>query len=110
MEMDQEVVKSKLDSIIRMRAVQGFSPSEALNFIFALKTIIRKTIAKEIRDDRLEPDLLVFESKIDVLCLMSFDIYNACREKIYDMKANEVRNRTYRAFERANLVADGSVE
>ena len=28
---------------------------------------------------------------------MAFDIYMACREKIYELKANEMRNWTYRA-------------
>ena len=108
--MNPEIVKSGLDPIIRMRAVQDFSPSEALSFIFSLKVIIRKMMAKELQEDEFARALLAFESKIDTLSLMSFDIYNACREKIYDLKANEVRNRTYRAFKRANLVADSSVE
>ena len=108
--MDHEVLKSFIDPIIRMRAVQGFSPSEAVSFIFSLKAVIRKMYAKKIQEDEFARALLAFESKIDTLSLISFDIYNACREKIYDIKANEVRNRTYRAFKRANLVADSSVE
>jgi hypothetical protein len=28
----------------------------------------------------------------------------ACREKIYELKANETRNRTFKAFERAGLI------
>jgi len=39
-----------------------------------------------------------------------FDIYMMCREKIYELKANEVRNRTYRAFKRANLITENSPE
>ena len=110
MGMDHEVLKSFIDPIIRMRAVQGFSPSEAVSFIFSLKAVIRKMYAKKIQEDEFARALLAFESKIDTLSLISFDIYNACREKIYDIKANEVRNRAYRAFKRANLVADSSVE
>jgi hypothetical protein len=29
-----------------------------------------------------------------------------CREKIYELKANEMKNRTFRAFERAGLVSE----
>jgi hypothetical protein len=29
----------------------------------------------------------------------------ACREKIYELKANEARDRTFRAFERAGLIS-----
>jgi len=52
--------------------------------------------------------LLEFESKIDQLCLLAFDLYMDCKEKIYELSANETRNRTFRAFERAGLITDVS--
>jgi hypothetical protein len=50
--------------------------------------------------------LLLFESKIDDLALLSFDIYMKCREKIYELKSNEVRNMTFRLLQRANLICE----
>ncbi len=106
--MDSATVISSLDPIIRVRAIQDFSASKAVGFVFFLKKIVREQTAKEINkeDKTLQADMLLFESKIDELALIAFDIYMQCREKIYEIKANEVKNRTFHAFHRAGLVAD----
>lgn len=105
-EMDDENIISCLDPIIRIRAVQNFSPSQAVSFIFLLKKAIRENIYKEISEALLYNELLVFESRIDKLGLIAFDIYMQCREKIYELKANEIKDRTFRVFERAGLVSE----
>ncbi|MBW2228632.1 MAG: hypothetical protein JRG99_15335, partial [Deltaproteobacteria bacterium] len=61
---------------------------------------------KEVSEARLFNELLLFESKIDRLSLIAFNLYVQCREKIYELKANEMKNRTFRAFERAGLVSE----
>ena len=38
-------------------------------------------------------ELLAFESKIDELALTAFNRYVECREKVFELKANEVKNR-----------------
>jgi hypothetical protein len=104
--MDEETVASFLDPIIRIRAVQGFSPSQAVSFIFSLKQVLRETVHDEIKDGPSLKEQLQFESKIDELGLLAFNIYVECREKIYQLKANELRKRTFSAFERAGLVSE----
>ena len=44
---DKEAVKTYLDPIIRIRAVQNFTPSQAVAFVFILKTVIRENLKKE---------------------------------------------------------------
>jgi hypothetical protein len=73
---------------------------------FFLKDVIREYTQKEISEARLFNELLLFESKIDMLSLIAFNLYMQCREKIYELKANEMKNRTFRAFERAGLVSE----
>jgi hypothetical protein len=107
--MDPKTITSHLDPIIRIRAAQNFSPSQATAFILSLKKVLRKNLAKELRDGSMAAELVAFESKIDQLCLMAFDIYMQCREKIFQISANETRNRTFRAFERAGLIS-GTLE
>jgi hypothetical protein len=104
--MDSETITSHLDPIIRIRAVQNFTPSQATAFILSLKKILRENLAKELRDSRIAAEFVLFESKVDQLCLMAFDIYMQCREKVFQISANETRNRTFRAFKRAGLIAD----
>lgn len=100
-----EKISPFLDRIVRIRAIQDFSPSAAVGFVFSLKRAIREELKHEIRDNRLSHELLAFESRIDRLILLSFDIYMECREKMYDIKATEIKNRTFRLLERANLIS-----
>ena len=104
--MDPKTITSHLDPIIRIRAVQDFTPSQATAFILTLKTVLKNTFKKELQDIQVCHDFLAFESKIDQLSLMAFDLFMQCKEKIYQIRANETRNRTFRAFERAGLIAE----
>ncbi|MGB2929779.1 MAG: RsbRD N-terminal domain-containing protein [Desulfobacterales bacterium] len=109
-EMDYEIIISFLDPIIRIRAIQNFSPAQAVSFIFLLKKAIRENIKKEASEEQFFNELLLFESKIDKLALIAFNLYMQCKEKIYDLKANEMRNSTYKAFKRAGLVREMPVD
>ena len=105
---DPDAIKAYLDPIIRIRAIQDFSPSQATGFILLLKKVLRKNLANELQIAANATQLLEFESKIDQLCLLAFDLYMDCKEKIYEISANETRKRTFRAFERAGLIVDVS--
>ena len=109
-EMDYETITSFLDPIIRIRAIQNFSPAQAISFIFLLKKVIRENTKKEVPREQLFNELLLFESKIDQLVMIAFNLYMQCKEKIYDLKANEMRNTTYKAFKRAGLVREMPVD
>jgi len=37
-------------------------------------------------------------------------VYMKCREKIYEIKANEARNMTFRLLQQAKLIADNDDE
>lgn len=104
--IDVETATDSLDPVIRIRAVQAYSPSQATGFIFFLKNVIRENFRKETLEEALLEELLAFESKIDELGLIAFNLYMKCREKIYELKANEIKNRTFKAFERAGLVKE----
>ncbi|MEW6162703.1 MAG: RsbRD N-terminal domain-containing protein [Nitrospirota bacterium] len=105
-EIDYEKVSTFLDNIIRVRAVQDFTPSQAISFIFLLKKVIRDELEKEIKENGLSKELLALESRIDELALISFDIFMKCREKIYELKAMELNNQTYSLLKRAKLIID----
>jgi hypothetical protein len=105
-DVEPEAVKTYLDPIIRIRAVQDFTPSQATAFILLLKKALRDCLSDKLQDAALATELLAFESKIDQLCLMAFDIYMACKEKIYQISANDMRSQALKAFKRAGLIAD----
>lgn len=97
---------SFLDLIIRIRAVQDFTPSQAISFIFLLKKVIRAELKKELNKKGILVELLVFESKIDELAQFAFDVYMGCREKVYELKTNEIKNRYSGLLKRLNLLSE----
>jgi hypothetical protein len=88
-----------LDSIVRIRAVQDFTASQAVSFPFMLKQIIRM----EFAHDALcySDELAALEARIDELALLTFDLYMKCRERIFEIKANETKRGTF-ILERAH--------
>src|SRR5665648_255213 len=92
-EMERDQVLTCLDEIIRIRALQNFTPSQALAFIFLLKIVIRQELAEEIQKENLAAAMLDLESRIDGLALLGFDVYTKRREKIFEIKADEAKRR-----------------
>ncbi len=91
-----------VDAIIRVRAVQDFSPSSAAGIFFSLKKIVRKEFQRS-QEEYLQ-ELMDFEDKIDQLSQVAFDVYMNCREKIWELKAKEAQDRTRNLLrEKANV-------
>ena len=105
-EMERDQVLACLDEIIRIRALQNFTPSQALAFIFLLKVVIREELAEEILKENLAAELLDLESRIDGLALLGFDVYTKRREKIYEIKADEAKRRISAFMRKSGLSSD----
>lgn len=94
--------RSLLDRVIRIRAVQDFSPGDAVAFVFTLKEIIRTEIGPDLKKSKQIEQLLSLESKIDRMALFAFQVYMDCRERVYQIKANELKRMSNRIYERYN--------
>lgn len=105
-EADSKNISSFLENVIRISAIQEFTASKAMGFIFSLKKAVRDALNKEINEGSLYPELLILDERIDKIALLSFDIYMKSREKLYEIKANEVKNMTFNLLRRANLVTE----
>jgi hypothetical protein len=103
---DQKTVRALLDPIVRVRAIQNFSPSKAVAFVLVIKKIVRKYLLMDSKNSRSMKHVLEFEDRVDAMSLFAFDIYTQCREKIFDLKANEEKNRVFKAFRRAGLIKE----
>jgi len=102
-----DTVSQFLDSIVRLRAIQNFAPSEAVMFIFRLKKVVRQELGNEfLQQQGIVEELETFESCVDDLALYAFDLYVKCREKIFELKANETKNATFRLLQQARLIVD----
>jgi hypothetical protein len=105
-EMERDQILTYLDEIIRIRALQDFAPSQALAFIFLLKNVIREELAGEIKKENLAEELLDLEGRIDGLALLGFDVYSKRREKIYEIRANEMKGRVSLLLRKAGIGED----
>ncbi|MDL2270048.1 RsbRD N-terminal domain-containing protein [Desulfosarcina sp. OttesenSCG-928-A07] len=105
---DRDVMTAALDPVMRIRAVQAFSPSMATGFVFSLKQIVRQHLAAD--SGSRNKTLAELDQRIDEMALAAFDIYMACREKIYELKATESRNQFFSSLKRAGLIADSEAD
>ncbi|MBF0234517.1 MAG: RsbRD N-terminal domain-containing protein [Desulfamplus sp.] len=96
--VDQNRVENSLDPVIRIRAVQNFSASQAVAFVFELKTIVKSVLGK-LPDES-------FNYRVDLVALAAFNRFMKCRENIFLLKATEAKRRVHSAFERAGLVTE----
>lgn len=82
--MDTQALAVAVDELIRLRAVQDFTPREALRFIFDLRAAAAESGVPLPAD---------FPARVDQIALLAFDKYMACREQIFDLRARELRLR-----------------
>lgn len=92
-EVTTDEIDSALDEINKIRAVQDFNASQAVAYIFLLKTAVREELDAELSDTQVVKDLLSLESRIDGMALMAFDSFMRCREKLFEIKCKDIRRR-----------------
>lgn len=98
--LEQGVVREKveppLEAVLKLRALQDFSPSQAVAFVFTVKTLLRE----ELELDAAGWDTL--DTRVDALGLVAFDVYMQCREKVYEVRYNQLKKLNHVMLERAN--------
>jgi hypothetical protein len=93
---DLEAALPELDRLVRLRAVQDFTPGEAVGFLFLLKGILRDVLRATGGQIGGPPGLIeALEDRIDRLVLLAFDQYVACREQMAEIRVNEARRRLF---------------
>ena len=100
-DMDLARVTPVLDEIVRMRAVQDFTPGEAVGFIFLLKATLRESLGSQQLAAAGHEELAELDQRIDRLALLGFDVFVKCREKVFEIQAKQARRSVY-LLERAH--------
>jgi hypothetical protein len=94
--------RDSLDEIIRIRAVQDFSPSDGLRFVFLLKTVLREQVTDQMAATEIWPQLSRLEAAVDELAMEAFDSYTACRERLANIRHSSLQRRTHHLLELAH--------
>ena len=100
--LDRERMIPFLDRIVRIRALQKFTPSESLTFIPALKGILRKSLKNEIG----EADHRALDDAVDEVLWMAFDVFVECRERLHDIRVRDEQRRLHMLLRQANLICE----
>lgn len=109
-ELDMERAAPPLDDIVRIRAVQDFTPAGAVGFVVLLKKIVREMTKNFADGSSFFHELLQFESKLDSLTLLTFNIFSGCREQVFRNRVNEEKNKHARLLKRAKMICEVPAE
>ena len=96
--VEPDELTSALDRVIRVRAVQEFSPSAAVGFVFDLKDLLHE-VTKGAGADAAD-SLDALDDRIERLGLHAFDVYMNCREQMWSIRMQEIRNQSLGIMER----------
>jgi hypothetical protein len=100
LERNAEGVPEALESLVRIRAVQDFSPSEAVAFVFLLKRAVREVLAGAPEERPLEAALSELDARVDALALAAFETYTRCREELFEIRLRASQRRVAVLLER----------
>lgn len=88
----EEDFVAPLDQVIRIRAVQEFTPAQAVAPILELKWVLRQIFSKDKETRGLLGQLDSFDCDVDRAALVAFDIYCSCRERLYQTRIRELQS------------------
>ena len=83
-----DAASAPLERLVRIRAMQDFTPGQAVAFLLNLIPLLRESHSSDAV--RIET-----EDRIHRLALAAFDKYAACREQAHAIQLKELRRRTY---------------
>jgi len=92
---DRKEMMGPLDQVIRIRAVQDFTPSQAVAPILELKWVVKQVFTADKNTCPMLSELDLFDCDVDRLALMAFDLYVDCREQLYKNRVRELKSGRY---------------
>jgi hypothetical protein len=104
-EASGEDVQIALDAVVRLRAVQDFTPGQAVGFVFLLREALVRTLGPALAAAGPEQEREL-GARIDALALAAFDVFTACRQRLFELRANEAKARVHSLLRRAGMVED----
>ena len=91
----QEEYAEPLDQVMRIRAVQEFTPAQAVAPILELKWLVKQVLSSDKETRGLLAELDSFDCDVDRAALAAFDIYSDCREQVYAGRIRELKSGSY---------------
>lgn len=104
---DDAEARSALTDIIRIRAVQELPAARAAGFVFGLRRAIRAELPEAVSDPQWSAEWAQLDNHIDRVALAAFDIYVDCRERVFQLRVDEVKRRVSWVVDKMNQRGEG---
>ena len=87
-----EDIARTLDQVVRKRAAQVFTPSQAVIPFLELKWVIRNVLGEARHSPELIYELENFECEVERMALLAFDMFAVCREQLFNNRLREIKS------------------
>ncbi len=87
---DVAALSAYMEWIIRIRAVQDFTPSQTVSFMNSLKMVIISQLKTELSKHNVCDEWEELEVRIDSLTLLAFEIYTKMKDKMHEIRMKEL--------------------
>ncbi|MCW5203519.1 RsbRD N-terminal domain-containing protein [Desulfobulbus sp. US2] len=94
-EAEHQDFAEPLDQVIRIRAVQEFTPAQAVAPILELKWVVKQVFSADEKGRSLLSELAPFDRDVDRVTLMAFDMYMNCRDGLHQARIRELKSGSY---------------
>ncbi|BBD09035.1 RsbRD N-terminal domain-containing protein [Desulfovibrio ferrophilus] len=96
-----------IDTVVRIRTVQDYSPSEAVAILIFIKHVVREQFAKQIDAGEVPvSEVLQFESRVDTMMLVAFDIYTKCRNQLFELRLEDFKRHFSGVLRKKGITVD----
>lgn len=97
-DVDPAKVSAALTELVQLRAIQNMTPSKAVGPLTQLKSLLKQEVLsvcmKENKDskmlEKLFDEYFIVDTRIDTLFLMALDLYSGNREKVFNLRVEEI--------------------
>lgn len=91
-EADPQTFIKPVDQVVRIRAVQDFTPAQAVAPFLELKWVVKQVLSSDKGTKDLMSSLDTLDCEIDRMALTAFNIYSECREQLYRNRIRELKS------------------
>ncbi len=96
-----------LDTVVRIRTVQDYMPSEAVAILLFIKHVVRDQFKEQIASGQIPvAELHGFENKVDTMMLIAFDIYTKCRNTVMQNKLEDYKRNFSAVLRKKGIIVD----
>lgn len=96
-----------LDTVVRIRTVQDYMPSEAVAILLFVKHVVREKFSGHVASGELPlAELQEFENRVDTMVLIAFDIYTKCRNTVMQNKLDDFKRNYSAVMRKHGIIVD----